>query len=51
VNDADKMWLLAGLVAGLALCSIVDAIEIARLRADVDFLTVVAEKAIGVSSG
>jgi hypothetical protein len=44
MSDADLLWLLAGCVAGLAICSVADAIQIGRLRADVDFLTTIAER-------
>jgi hypothetical protein len=44
VSDSDVLWVMVGCVLGLALCSISDTIQIARLRADVDFLTVAAEQ-------
>lgn len=46
MNRDDWPYLLLGAVLGLLACSVTDAIAIARLRADVDFLTAVSEQNI-----
>lgn len=40
----DWLAVLLGAVIGLLACSVCDAVAIARLRADVDFLTAVSEQ-------
>ena len=40
----DWVWVLGGALLGLLVCSVVDAVAIGELRADVDFLTAVSEK-------
>jgi hypothetical protein len=45
MDDRDFYWLSAA-IAGLAVCSLLQSAIIRRLRADVDFLTVVSEKAM-----
>jgi len=44
MGDDVKWPLIAGVVAGLFLCMLADAVQIGRLRADVDFLTTLVSR-------
>lgn len=42
-----EMPVILGLVLGLAICALADAVMIGRLQADVEFLTAVSERNLG----
>lgn len=50
MEDRD-FYVLASAVLGLCICVILESAVTRKLRADVDFLTVVSSKNLGVNSG
>jgi hypothetical protein len=44
MTDEFKWPLLIGMIAGLAVCSLIDAVQISRLQAEVAFLRDVARE-------
>lgn len=46
MGSDNQVAVILGLVLGLMVCSVIDGVKIARLEADVEFLTAVSEQSL-----